>query len=303
MSFKKYKEEILKDPRASRLNFEPDGRSHYVYRVSSLLEEEYYYGSKSELLGITKDSLGIKYFTGSEFLRYKFKDNPIHYKIKIIRRFDNPADKILFECYLHNYFNVKEHSQFINRMNQLPWGFDYTGVKVSEETRKKTSKSSIKSQAKIKADPVRYAKRSAKLSKTTTKMNKEIAADPERYQKRQRNQIKSALKREADIEADPKRKANKIKKASEADAKIVSDPKRFQERREKRSKTLSKPVSQYDLEGNFIRAFPSRKLAALELGYPEISGASSISQCCVGRIPHYKGFIWKNNLKRKDIND
>ncbi len=125
MTFKKYKERVLNDPRSEKLDFNPDGRNHYVYRVS---REEHYYGSKSEKLGGVNDTIGDGYYTSSNYLEESFKGNPEDYKVKIIRRFDNPVDKILFESYLHQKFDVKNHDSFINRSNQTPWGFDTTGT-------------------------------------------------------------------------------------------------------------------------------------------------------------------------------
>ena len=54
---------------------------------------------------------------------------------------------------------------------------------------------------------------------------------------------------------------------------------------------LSKPVLQYDLEGNFIKEWPSATEAARQLGFLK----ASISSCCK-KIPYYKtayGYIWK----------
>lgn len=47
-------------------------------------------------------------------------------------------------------------------------------------------------------------------------------------------------------------------------------------------------VSQYDLQGNFIRSFDSIKEASLN-GFNE----GNIQDCCVGRLKSSKGFIWR----------
>ncbi len=122
--FAKFKEEVLKDPRSSKLNFEPDGRNHYVYRVSK--DREHYYGSRTDIGEDTigdKNTFGGGYYTSSEYLKYDFKKNRINYKVKIIKRFDNEADKIIYESYLHQKFDVRQHPGFINRCNQTPFGF------------------------------------------------------------------------------------------------------------------------------------------------------------------------------------
>lgn len=53
--------------------------------------------------------------------------------------------------------------------------------------------------------------------------------------------------------------------------------------------SLSKPVLQYDLLGNFIREWPSMIKVEEELGIYN----SSISQCCLGNLKSAGGFIWK----------
>ena len=59
-----------------------------------------------------------------------------------------------------------------------------------------------------------------------------------------------------------------------------------------------KPVYQYDLEGNFIKEYPSAASAAREIG----AKASSIEACCIEykRIS-CKGYQWKHYLSKKGI--
>ena len=54
-------------------------------------------------------------------------------------------------------------------------------------------------------------------------------------------------------------------------------------------KAKSKPILQYDLEGNFIKEWCSGKQAANDLNLKQ----SNINSCCNGKIKLYKGFIWK----------
>ena len=56
----------------------------------------------------------------------------------------------------------------------------------------------------------------------------------------------------------------------------------------RRSITQSKPVLQYDLEGNFIREWPST-MECERNGYQN----TGISHCCLGKLKTYKGFIWE----------
>lgn len=54
-------------------------------------------------------------------------------------------------------------------------------------------------------------------------------------------------------------------------------------------KARSKPIEQYDKEGNLIASYESSKQAGVILGYDN----SSITKCCNGKLSHYKGYIWK----------
>ncbi len=130
MSFLKYKKSVVEDPRSEKLDFTPDGRNHYVYRVTK--DREHYYGSRTDL---NEDTIGVTYFTSScnKNFAKDFKANPKNYKVKIIKSFNNPGDKILFESYLHQKFDVKNHDNFINRANQTAFGFDTTGVFIKEK--------------------------------------------------------------------------------------------------------------------------------------------------------------------------
>ena len=123
MTFRQYKEEILKDQRSQNLNFSLDGRIHYVYRVTELFGDGLHY------IGIHTDddttTLGTKYYTSSRNLKFKnnYRANPSQYKSKIIQKFNNRGDAALFECYLHQKFMVKDNAKFFNISNQLPFSF------------------------------------------------------------------------------------------------------------------------------------------------------------------------------------
>ncbi len=267
MTFKKYKEWVLKDPRSEKLDFNIDGRKHYVYRISK--DGEHYYGSKSEILGIIEETIGNGYYTSSYNLDFKkdFKNESKDYKIKIIRYFDNPSDKILFESYLHQYFDVKNHDNFINMSNQTPFGFDVTGRKASEET----IKNMIEAQAKINADPIKVNERRLKK----LKIQKEIEDDP----------IKVETIKDIGLKA-----------ANRGHQKYKNNPKLYKLRSNRQSNAAKKtPVSQYDTDEIFIRSFSTQKEAAEYYNYPNPSG---ISQCVNGRIPTYKGFIWRKQSLR-----
>lgn len=57
----------------------------------------------------------------------------------------------------------------------------------------------------------------------------------------------------------------------------------------RRSKKISKPVLQYDLEGNFIKEWKSAKQAEREGGFNH----ENITTCCKGRQKTHKDFIWR----------
>jgi len=62
-------------------------------------------------------------------------------------------------------------------------------------------------------------------------------------------------------------------------------------RNQRSAEAQSKKVLQYDLNGNFIKEWPSVKSVAMETGYSK----GFIAGCC-RQLPHYKtgyGFIWR----------
>ena len=54
-------------------------------------------------------------------------------------------------------------------------------------------------------------------------------------------------------------------------------------------KSKCKPILQLDLKGNLIKEWESGKQAAQVLEYTQ----PNINACCNGKIPTYKGYIWK----------
>lgn len=51
---------------------------------------------------------------------------------------------------------------------------------------------------------------------------------------------------------------------------------------------LSKPVLQFSKTGEFIREWPSMSECERN-GFKH----SAVSRCCRGKLPHYKGFLWR----------
>ena len=62
---------------------------------------------------------------------------------------------------------------------------------------------------------------------------------------------------------------------------------RYGTRTFRQSESKSKPVIQKSMDGVFIKRWDSGVSAALE-GYSR----SCISECCLGRSKHHRGFIW-----------
>jgi hypothetical protein len=107
---------------------------HYVYRVTSLIENKHYYGSRSSILH-PKEDLGIKYFTSStdKVFKNKFKQNPKEFKLKIVSIFNSRQDALLFEIKLHNKFEVGKNPSFYNRAKATSTGWSNEGVPNSKE--------------------------------------------------------------------------------------------------------------------------------------------------------------------------
>lgn len=117
---------------------------HYVYRITSIIENKHYYGSRSSILP-PKEDLGFKYFTSSrdkEFVS-DLKLNTNNYKLKIVSVFLNRNAAMLLEIKLHNKFDVGKNPNFYNKCKATSTGFSMEGIKQSETTKIKRSESLI----------------------------------------------------------------------------------------------------------------------------------------------------------------
>lgn len=106
-----------------------DGKFHYVYRITNIIEHKFYYGVRS-CNGDPYDDLGTKYFSSAKFNKRIIKDqklNPQNYKYKIISFYDTRSDALGKEISLHKKFNVKDHEKFYNGSNQTSSNFDTSG--------------------------------------------------------------------------------------------------------------------------------------------------------------------------------
>ena len=133
-TYKKYLEMYVRTKgRDKKLNFNSvDNRLYYVYRVTHIEDTVSYYGSricKSEVAPITDLR---KYCTSSKKKNH-ILSNKDQYRFKITKVFDNYADMICYESFLHQYFDVKLNSKFFNEANQLTHSFSTAGIKKTAE--------------------------------------------------------------------------------------------------------------------------------------------------------------------------
>lgn len=120
-----YKKKIMEDPRSEKINFKTDGRVYYVYRISDIEDKKHYYGYHIQVLDdIIED---LKSYGTSGKKKKLILENKDRFKFKIIKIFKSPGDAIMFESFLHQYFDVKNHNKFFNYSNQTPFGFDTSG--------------------------------------------------------------------------------------------------------------------------------------------------------------------------------
>lgn len=86
---------------------------------------------------------------------------------------------------------------------------------------------------------------------------------------------------------------DKIKKEGYKKAAIANKGKKKNISYEKIIKACktNKSVLQYDLNGKFIKEYPSQCNAANELGHP--NSHSDIGKCCVGKLKTCLGYVWK----------
>lgn len=114
MLFQEFVEDIKKDDRWN-FDIESNDGVYYVYRVTCLKDDMYYYGSrKSKTNDAIKDFW--TYCTSSKRAK-DIKKNPHNYKVKIIKCFNNKAICSLYESFLHLKFDVRNNKKFFNEWN------------------------------------------------------------------------------------------------------------------------------------------------------------------------------------------
>lgn len=123
-----YKNKILSDKRSKKFLFTIDNRSYYVYRVTNLTTLKYYYGSRIQKANNILEDFWSYGTSSSE--KQNILLNRKNYKVKIINTFNNYNDCIIYESYLHQYFEVGKNNKFFNKSKQTPFDFvpDRTGM-------------------------------------------------------------------------------------------------------------------------------------------------------------------------------
>jgi len=102
---------------------------HYVYRITNTLIGKHYYGTRKSIGKTPKEDLGIRYYSSSSNKKFisEQKAYPDHFKYKVIRTFSTRESAVEFEIFLHNKYDVKNHTKFYNVSNQVSTGFDTSG--------------------------------------------------------------------------------------------------------------------------------------------------------------------------------
>ena len=120
---------------------------HYVYRITNILLNKHYYGTRTSKNKTPEEDIGIYYFSSSsdkEFIKDQ-KDNPQDYRYKIIKKFNTRENALKLEIKLHNKFNVGINESFYNRVKQTSTGFDNTSLDFNELVKIRLKNNSYKS--------------------------------------------------------------------------------------------------------------------------------------------------------------
>jgi len=176
-TFKEYKQvAILKaDKNSVTLNFNTMNYKTYVYRITNINKKIHYYGSRTTKTKYSKSLLEDLTQYKSSSTNTDFQDeqisHPENFKYKIIKEFNNIADCLIYESYLHQYFNVAKNKNFYNKANARISHFCAVWNDKTEEEniqlRNKISKSVKNTMSKFSKDK----KQNMKRKELSTKKN------------------------------------------------------------------------------------------------------------------------------------
>ena len=167
--YSKYKKLIFEDKRSIKFDFNDSGKIHYVYRITEIKTNEHYYGSRTQkTIDILEDFWS--YCTSSKRKKI-ILENKNKYKVKIIKKFNNKSEMIIYESFLHNYFNVKQkNNNFFNEANQTPFFFTCEW----DEERKLKQSNTIKGRPQSK-EHIEKRTKSSKRRKHTDSFKKNMS--------------------------------------------------------------------------------------------------------------------------------
>jgi hypothetical protein len=116
---------------------------HYTYWITNTKLHKHYIGVRTSKIPPIHD-LGIKYFSSSSDKQFKKdqKINPQDYEYKIIGVFTTYKEASLNEIELHETYNVGRNPRFYNRAKATSIGFNTSGTKHTEESKKKIGNAS-----------------------------------------------------------------------------------------------------------------------------------------------------------------
>lgn len=112
-----------------------NGPFHYLYRITNLVEQKHYYGSRTSNKIQPQKDLGIKYFSSSrdkEFQKDQ-QEHPENYRYKIIIVSTYRKKIIDLEIKIHQKFSVGSNQNFYNITKQTSTGFDTSGKIVAKD--------------------------------------------------------------------------------------------------------------------------------------------------------------------------
>ncbi len=102
---------------------------NYLYRITNIVEQKYYYGIRTSKKLLPQDDLGTKYFSSSRDKKFKSdqKEHPENYQYKIIIICNSRERLCELEVKIHRKFKVGINPKFYNRIAQNLTGLDPTG--------------------------------------------------------------------------------------------------------------------------------------------------------------------------------
>lgn len=181
-TFKEYKQWVFKN-KNFKLNFNILEYDTYVYRITNIIENKHYYGSRTTKNKYSKileeDLKQYKYSSADIDFKNDQKNNPQNYKYKIIKIFNNIGDCMLYESFLHQSIDVSKNENFYNKVSARINHFIVYWQNRPEEELKlikaKISKSVKKTMSEFSEDRKKEMYRKAHINRDHVKAGKAIS--------------------------------------------------------------------------------------------------------------------------------